>query len=45
MMRTGGIPESHTVDGAVLVMAMAMTMAKLRRTCRAARNGPGRPRQ
>jgi len=45
MMRTGRITERHVVEGAVLAMAMTMTMAMVRRTCRAVRKGPGKGRE
>jgi hypothetical protein len=45
MMRTGGIPERRAVEGAVLVMAMTMKMARVRRTCRAVRKEPGKGRE
>jgi hypothetical protein len=45
MMGTGRIPECRAVDGAVLAMAMTMTMARVRRTCREVRKGPGKGRE
>jgi hypothetical protein len=44
MMRTGRIPERRAVEGAILAMAMTMKMARLRRTRRAVRKGPGKGR-
>jgi len=45
MMRTGRIWEHQAVEGAVLAMAMTMTMARVRRTRRAVRKGPGKRRE
>jgi hypothetical protein len=45
MMTTGRIPERRTVEGAVLAMAITMTMARVRRTHRAVRKGPGKGRE
>jgi hypothetical protein len=45
MMRTGRIPERRAVDGAVLTMTMTMATARVRRTCRAVRKGPGKGRE
>jgi len=46
MMRTGRIPESRAVDGAVLAMTMTMMTARVRRrTRRAERKGPGKGRE
>jgi len=45
MMRTGRIPERRAVDGAVLAMKMTMTMARVMRTPRAVRKGPGKGRE
>ena len=45
MMRTGQIPEHLTVEGAVLAMAMTMTMERVRRTRREVRKGPGKGRK
>ena len=45
MMRTGQIPERRAVEGAVLGMAITMTMARVRRTRRAVRKGPGKRRE
>ena len=45
MMRTGGISERRAVEGAVLTMAMTMTTARVRRTRRAVRKGPGKGRE
>jgi len=42
MMTTRRIPERPAVEGAVVVMAMVMTTARVRRTRRAVRNGPGK---
>jgi hypothetical protein len=40
MMTAGRIPVSRAVKGAVLAMAMTLTMARVRRTRRALRKGP-----
>ena len=45
MMRTGQIPERRAVDGAVLAMKMTMMTARVRRTRRAVRKGPGKGRE
>jgi len=45
MMTTGRIPVRRAVEGAVLAMAMTMTTARVRRTCRAVRKGPGKGRE
>jgi len=42
MMKSGQIPECRAVYRAVLAMAMTMTMARVKRTRRAVRNGPGK---
>jgi len=42
MMRTGRISARRAVDGAVLAMTMTMMTARVRRTRRALRKGPGR---
>jgi hypothetical protein len=42
MMRTEQIPECRTVEGAVLAMAMTITIVRVRRTPRAVRKGPGK---
>ena len=44
-MRTARIPERRALDGAVLVMAMTMTTTRVRRACRAVRNGLGKGRE
>jgi len=44
MMTTGRIPERRAVEGAILAMAMTMTTARVRRTHRAVRKGPGKGR-
>ena len=44
MMTTERIPLRQAVEGAVLAMAMTMTMGRVRRTYRAARTGPGKGR-
>jgi len=44
MMTTGRIPEHRAVEGANLAMAMTMTTARVRRTRRAVRKGPGKSR-
>jgi len=44
-MRTGRIPEHRAVDGAVLAMTITMTTARVRRRCRAVRNGLGKGRE
>jgi len=45
MMRTGQIPERRAVDGAVLAIKMRMMTARVRRTRRAVRKGPGKGRE
>ena len=45
MLRTRRIPERRAVEGDVLAMAMAMTMARVRKTCREVRKGPGKGRE
>jgi hypothetical protein len=45
MMRTGRVPERRAVDGAVLAMTKTMTTARVRRTRRAVRKGPGKGRE
>jgi len=45
MMRTVRIPERRAVEGAVLAMAMTMTMERVRRTRREVRKGPGKGRK
>jgi len=45
MMRTGRIPERRAEEWAVLVMAMTMTMARVRRTRRVVRKRPGKGRE
>jgi hypothetical protein len=45
MMRTARIPERQAVKGAFLAMAMTMTMARVRRTRREVRQGPGKGRE
>jgi len=42
MMRTGRIPKRRAVEGAVLVMAMSMMTARVRRACRAVRKEQGK---
>ena len=44
MMTTGRIPERRAVDGAVLAMTMTMITARVSRTRRAVRKGPGKGR-
>jgi len=44
MMTTGQIPVRQAVDGAVLAMAITMTMARVRGTLRAVGKGPGKGR-
>jgi hypothetical protein len=44
MRRTGWIPEGRAVEGAVLVMAMTMSTARVRRTRRTVRNELGKGR-
>jgi hypothetical protein len=45
MMTTGLIPVRQAVEGAVLARAITMTTARVRRTCRALRKGPGKGRE
>jgi len=45
VMRTGGIPERGVVEGAVLEMPMTVRMARVRRTRREVRKGPGKGRE
>jgi hypothetical protein len=45
MMSTGRLPVHRVVDGAVLVMAIPMTTARVRRTHSVVRNGPGKGRE
>jgi len=45
MMRTGQIVVREAVEGAVLAIAMTMTMARVRRIHRAVRKGPGEGRE
>jgi hypothetical protein len=45
MMTTRRILESRAVDGAVLAMIMTMTTARVRRTRRAVRKGPGKGKE
>jgi hypothetical protein len=45
MMRTGLFLERREVEGAVLVIAMTITTARVRRTHRAGRKGPGKRRE
>jgi len=45
MMRTERIPEGRVVERAVLAVAITMTMARVRRTRRAVRTGPGKVRE
>jgi hypothetical protein len=45
MMTTGRILERQAVEGAALVMAMTMTMAKVRSTCREVTKGPGKGKE
>jgi hypothetical protein len=45
MMTTWRNPERHAVDRAILVMAMTMVTARVRRTCTALRTGPGKGRE
>jgi len=42
MMKSGRIPEHGAMEGAVPVMKMTMTMASVRRTCRAVRQRLGK---
>jgi hypothetical protein len=42
MMRTVRIAEGEVVDRAVLAMTMTMMTARVNRTCRTVRNGPGK---
>jgi len=42
MMRKGQIPARRVVEGATLAMAMTMTMARLRKTHRVVKMGPGK---
>jgi len=42
MMRTGRITDCQTLKGAILVMAITMTMARVRSTHRAVRKRPGK---
>jgi len=44
MLTTGQIPERRAVEGAVLTMAMTMMTARVRRTRREVRKGPGKGR-
>jgi len=44
-MRTGRIPERGVVDGAIMALTMTMTTARVRRTCRVVRKGPGKGRK
>jgi hypothetical protein len=41
MMTTGRIPERQVVEGAILAMAMTMTMARVWSTHRVVRKGSG----
>jgi hypothetical protein len=45
MMRTEQIPEHRAVQGALLAMAMGITTARVRRTPRQVRKGPGKRRK
>jgi len=45
MMRTARIPEGRAVNGAILALAMKMTMVRVRRTRRAVRKRPGKGRE
>ena len=45
MITTGQIPERHVVEEAALVMVKRMTMARVRRRCRAVRKGQGKSRE
>ena len=45
MMRTGRIPVRRAVEGAVVVMAMTLSMARAWRTRRVVRMGPGKGRE
>jgi hypothetical protein len=45
MMRTGRITERLAVEGAALELVMTMTTARVRRTRRAVRKGPGNGRE
>jgi len=45
MMTTGQIPERRAVEGAILVIAMTITTARVKRTRRAVRKGPGKGRE
>jgi hypothetical protein len=45
MMSTGQILERRAVEGAVLAMAMTMTIARVRRTRRVVRKGLGKRRE
>src|SRR5882757_8463179 len=45
MMRTARNLVRRAVDGAILGMATQMTTARVRRTCRAVRKGPGKGRE
>jgi len=45
MMRTGRVPERCVVEGAVPAMAMTVTTARVRRTRRLVREGPGKSRE
>jgi len=42
MMNTRRIAESRAVEGAILAMVMTMTTARVRRTSRPVRKGPGK---
>ena len=42
MMSTGQIPECRPVESAVLEMAMTLTKARVKRTCRVVKHGPGK---
>jgi hypothetical protein len=44
-MTTGQITEHRAVKGAILAIAMTITMARVRRTHRAVRKGPGKGRE
>jgi hypothetical protein len=45
MMRTGRIPVSRVVEGALLAMGMTVMKAIMNRTDRAVRMGPGKGRE
>ena len=44
-MTTGRIVVRQAVERAVMAMAMIMTTARVRRTCRGLRKGPGKGRE